>query len=156
VQWDILATVLLTATIQSRFGVGVLLLGTPILLLPGYGSLTTLTILLPISPLLTSCGSTRTIDTFPPLLPADPHPLCSLGDALLPVVTTLKINIGGIVGLLSIMATDHWGHKPIFLIGFGILPIRGCIRLATTHFLSSPSNCWMASEREFLACSGSR
>ena len=61
---DILATVLLTATIQSLFGVGVLLFGTPILLLLGYGSLNTLSILLPISPPLTFCGSTRTIDTF--------------------------------------------------------------------------------------------
>ena len=35
-QWDILATILLTETIQSLFGVGVLLFGTPILLVLGY------------------------------------------------------------------------------------------------------------------------
>ena len=51
--------------------------------------------------------------------------MCSLRDALLSMVTTLKINIGGIMGLLSIVATDRWGRKPIFLIGFGIFPIRG-------------------------------
>jgi uncharacterized membrane protein YfcA len=47
--WDILATIVATATIQSLFGVGVLLFGTPILLLLGYEFVTTLTILLPIS-----------------------------------------------------------------------------------------------------------
>ncbi|MEP7153538.1 MAG: hypothetical protein ABI856_17700 [Nitrospira sp.] len=47
--WDILATILLTATIQGLFGVGVLLFGTPILLVIGYGLLSALTILLPIS-----------------------------------------------------------------------------------------------------------
>ncbi len=48
-QWDILAVVLVTATIQSIFGVGVLLFGTPVLLVLGYEFLTALTILLPIS-----------------------------------------------------------------------------------------------------------
>ena len=48
-QWDILATILLTASIQSLFGVGVLLFGTPILLVLGYDFITALTILLPIS-----------------------------------------------------------------------------------------------------------
>ena len=48
-QWDILLTILLTATIQSLFGVGVLLFGTPILLVLGYDFLSVLTILLPIS-----------------------------------------------------------------------------------------------------------
>ena len=48
-QWDILAPIFLTATIQSLFGVGVLLFGTPILLDLVYGFITALTILLPIS-----------------------------------------------------------------------------------------------------------
>jgi uncharacterized membrane protein YfcA len=47
--WDILATIVVTATIQSLFGVGVLLFGTPVLLLLGYEFVTVLTILLPIS-----------------------------------------------------------------------------------------------------------
>lgn len=46
---DILAAILVTATIQSLFGVGVLLFGTPILLVLGYPFVTALTILLPIS-----------------------------------------------------------------------------------------------------------
>ncbi len=46
---DILLTVVATAIIQSIFGVGVLLFGTPILLLVGYDFINTLSILLPIS-----------------------------------------------------------------------------------------------------------
>ncbi|MCK4842650.1 MAG: hypothetical protein KAT04_12340 [Methylococcales bacterium] len=46
---DILLTVIATAAIQSIFGVGVLLFGTPILLLLGYDFLSALTVLLPIS-----------------------------------------------------------------------------------------------------------
>jgi uncharacterized membrane protein YfcA len=46
---DIVFTVLITTIIQSVFGVGVLLFGTPLLLLFGYPFLEALTILLPIS-----------------------------------------------------------------------------------------------------------
>jgi uncharacterized membrane protein YfcA len=45
----ILIPVMLTAAIQSIFGVGVLLFGTPILLLLGYDFITALTVLLPVS-----------------------------------------------------------------------------------------------------------
>ena len=50
----IFITILITATIQSLFGVGVLLFGTPILLLFGYDFITTLTILLPVSLIINS------------------------------------------------------------------------------------------------------
>jgi len=46
---DILLTVIATAVIQSVFGVGVLLFGTPILLLLGYDFINALSVLLPIS-----------------------------------------------------------------------------------------------------------
>ncbi len=46
---DILFTVIITAVIQSVFGVGVLLFGTPILLLLGYDFINALSVLLPIS-----------------------------------------------------------------------------------------------------------
>ena len=46
---DVLITIIITATIQSIFGVGVLLFGTPALLLLGYGFNRALIILLPIS-----------------------------------------------------------------------------------------------------------
>jgi len=46
---DILATLFLTTVIQSLFGVGILLFGTPLLLLLGYDFSYTLSVLLPIS-----------------------------------------------------------------------------------------------------------
>lgn len=49
VRLDILACVIVTAAIQSLFGVGVLLFGTPMLLLLGYDFIMVLTTLLPIS-----------------------------------------------------------------------------------------------------------
>ena len=51
---EILITILITSIIQSLFGVGVLLFGTPLLLLFGFDFITTLTILLPIS-LIINC-----------------------------------------------------------------------------------------------------
>jgi len=49
---DILITIILTATVQSLFGTGVLMLGTPILLILGYDFQNTLLILLPTSILI--------------------------------------------------------------------------------------------------------
>ena len=46
---DILAALLLTTVIQSIFGVGILLFGTPLLLLLGYEFSYALSVLLPIS-----------------------------------------------------------------------------------------------------------
>ncbi len=46
---DILLTVVATSVIQSIFGVGVLLFGTPLLLLLGYGFVDALGVLLPVS-----------------------------------------------------------------------------------------------------------
>ena len=45
---DILLTVIVTSIIQSVFGVGVLLFGTPLLLLLGYDFIDALIVLLPI------------------------------------------------------------------------------------------------------------
>ena len=50
----VLLTVIITSIIQSLFGVGVLLFGTPLLLLFGFDFKTTLTILLPVSLLINS------------------------------------------------------------------------------------------------------
>ena len=49
---DILITVAVTSFIQSIFGVGILLLGTPLLVLQGYDSLQSAIVLLPISLLI--------------------------------------------------------------------------------------------------------
>ena len=51
---EIFFTILITSIIQSLFGVGVLLFGTPLLLLFGFDFITTLTILLPISLIINS------------------------------------------------------------------------------------------------------
>jgi len=101
---DILGVIILTATIQSLFGVGVLLFGTPLLLVLGYDFVTTLTILLPISLAinLVQVGKHyEQIDrsfyrniltlTIPLVI------LCLL------LVTTLKIHIGVFVGLFLIL-----------------------------------------------------
>ena len=47
--FDIVIVIIITAFIQSIFGVGVLLFGTPLLLLLGYGFIDAIIILLPIS-----------------------------------------------------------------------------------------------------------
>ena len=49
---DILITVAFTSFIQSIFGVGVLLLGTPLLMLQGYNFIQSAIVLLPISLLI--------------------------------------------------------------------------------------------------------
>jgi hypothetical protein len=101
---DILGVIILTATIQSLFGVGVLLFGTPLLLVLGYDFVTTLTTLLPISlaiNLLQVGKHYEHIDrafyrnilllTIPPVI------VCLL------LVTRLKLNIGIVVGLFLIL-----------------------------------------------------
>lgn len=111
--WDILATILLTTTIQSLFGVGVLLFGTPILLVLGYDFITTLTTLLPVSltiNLLQVSKDYRQIHlpfyrqiltrSIPCVI------LCLL------LVTTRKMNIGSVVGLFLIVAALKSVYAP--------------------------------------------
>ena len=97
---DILLAVVITSVIQSIFGVGVLLFGTPILLLLGYEFVYALTILLPISIAINGLQIARhhvhidrdfyrniLIYTIPLVV------------VFLLLVTTSKINIGFIVGV---------------------------------------------------------
>lgn len=100
---DILIVILATAVVQSIFGVGVLLFGTPLMLLLGYGFVDALSVLLPVS-LAISCLQ---------LLKHHHHidhalykkvliysvPLIM---AFLFLVTSVKINIGLIIGALLI------------------------------------------------------
>ncbi|WP_438017501.1 hypothetical protein WMF18_43215 [Sorangium sp. So ce315] len=96
---DILISVVITAAIQSVFGVGVLLFGTPILLLLGYSFTKTLTVLLPISisiNLLQIVQHWAQIDWIlfrKVLLYTIPFVV-----ACLALVTDVKINVGFIVG----------------------------------------------------------
>ena len=96
---DILLTVVATAVIQSIFGVGVLLFGTPILLLLGYDFINVLSILLPISIAINSLQIIKHyqfIDTsFYKHVLIYSIPLVVL---FLLFVSTAKINIGLLIG----------------------------------------------------------
>jgi len=97
---DILIPVILTAAIQSIFGVGVLLFGTPILLLVGYSFVQALTVLLPISVainLLQVASHRARIDWAlyrKILLYTVPFVV-----ACLVLVTETKLNLGLVIGL---------------------------------------------------------
>lgn len=112
--WDIFAAIIVTATIQSLFGVGVLLFGTPILLVLGYKFVTTLTILLPISltiNLVQVSKHYRFIDASfykNILLLSIP---CVVVSLLL--VTRSKINIGVLVGLFLILVALKHVYSPL-------------------------------------------
>ncbi|MGR9073535.1 MAG: hypothetical protein ACU833_10775 [Gammaproteobacteria bacterium] len=100
---DVLLTVMATSMIQSIFGVGVLLFGTPILLLLGYDFINALIILLPISVAINSfqiLKHYKHIDTAfyrRVLLFTIPFVVFFLF-----IVTAAKINIGILVGLFLI------------------------------------------------------
>lgn len=102
--WDILLTIAATATIQSLFGVGVLLFGTPVLLVLDYPFLTALSILLPVSltiNLLQVGKHYRLIDRSfyrTMVLFAIPFVI-----GCLVVVAKAKVNIGAVVGVLLVL-----------------------------------------------------
>ncbi len=100
---DILLTVIVTSVIQSVFGVGVLLFGTPLLLLLGYDFIDALIILLPISIAINALQILKHhqyIDySFYKNVLVYTIPLVVL---FLFIVTTAKINIGFLVGLFLI------------------------------------------------------
>lgn len=100
---DILLTIAVTSIVQSIFGVGVLLFGTPLLLLLGYGFVDSLGILLPVSIAISALQVLRhyeDVDTgFYKNLLVYSIPLVVL---FLMVVTTVKINISLVIGPLLI------------------------------------------------------
>lgn len=100
---DILLTVMATSVIQSIFGVGVLLFGTPILLLLGYDFINALIVLLPISIAINSfqiLKHYKHIDTgFYKRVLIYTIPFVVF---FLFVVTTAKINIGILVGIFLV------------------------------------------------------
>lgn len=110
---DILLTIIVTATIQSIFGVGVLLFGTPLLLLLGYDFITALTVLLPISVAINLFQITqhyKLIDlAFYKNILVFTVPFVVL---FLFLVTQFKINISIIVGLfLILVALKNYSSK---------------------------------------------
>jgi hypothetical protein len=100
---DILLTVVATSIVQSIFGVGVLLFGTPLLLLLGYGFVDALGVLLPVSIAISVLQVLRhyeDVDTgFYKNVLIYSIPLVVL---FLVAVTSVKINISLVIGPLLI------------------------------------------------------
>ncbi len=100
---DILLTVVATSVIQSIFGVGVLLFGTPLLLLLGYDFVDALGVLLPVSIAISTLQVLRhyeDVDTgFYKNVLIYSIPLVVL---FLTVVTAVKINVSLVIGPLLI------------------------------------------------------
>lgn len=100
---DILLTVVAMSVVQSIFGVGVLLFGTPLLLLLGYGFVDVLGVLLPVSIAISALQVLRhyeDVDTqFYKNVLVYSIPLVAL---FLLVVTMVKINISLVIGVLLI------------------------------------------------------
>ncbi|PKB66762.1 MAG: hypothetical protein BZY81_06365 [SAR202 cluster bacterium Io17-Chloro-G4] len=110
---DVLITVAATSFIQSIFGVGVLLFGTPLLLLNGHNFIEAVAILLPISLLINLSQIAKDLgrvdlDFYKSIL-VYTIPFVVI---FLLAVTALTINIGIIVGilLLFVAAKDYY-HK---------------------------------------------
>lgn len=112
-QWDIFLAVLVTAGVQSIFGVGVLLFGTPILLVLGYEFVTALTILLPISLTINLLQVGRhaqaiNLSFYRRVLTLSvPCIMVSLF-----LVTKIKLNIGVLVGLFLIFVALKSVYPP--------------------------------------------
>lgn len=117
---DILITVAVTSAIQSVFGVGVLLFGTPVLLLLGYDFVESVTVLLPVSLLINLfqiAKDHRSIDRdFYKKVLVYTLPFIVI---FLLVVTSLTIDIGLVVGafLLFVAAKDYY-HQVNKVINF--------------------------------------
>ncbi|MFU8787769.1 MAG: TSUP family transporter [Methylobacter sp.] len=100
---DILLTVIATSVIQSIFGVGVLLFGTPLLLLLGYGFVDALGVLLPVSISISALQALRHYDAIDTgfykklLMYCIPFVV-----VFLVLVTTVKINISLLIGAVLI------------------------------------------------------
>ena len=130
VHWDILAAIFLTATIQSLFGVGVLLFGTPILLVLGYEFITALTVLLPISLTINLVQVSKDyrhihLPFYRRILTLSIPcvVLCLL------VVTKLTINIGMFVGLFLIVVALKSVYPPFNRV------IESLVRYERTYFI---------------------
>lgn len=100
---DILIIILATSMVQSIFGVGVLLFGTPLMLLLGYGFVDALSVLLPVSLAISCLQLLKHHEYIDRALYKNvliySVPLIM---AFLFLVTSVKINIGLIIGALLV------------------------------------------------------
>jgi uncharacterized protein len=111
---DILITILAVSVVQSIFGVGTLLFGTPILLLLGYNFVNSLGVLLPVSIAISTLQLIKhheEIDTgFYKNLVIYSLPLVV---AFLALVTMVKINIGVAIGIVLVFVALKSFSTPI-------------------------------------------
>lgn len=101
---DILLTIIVTATIQSIFGVGMLLFGTPILLLLGYSFVDTLGVVLPISIAISLLQAIKHVDYIDKVLFKNVLRYCVPVIVLfLVLITSVKMNVGFIMGIFLLL-----------------------------------------------------
>lgn len=110
---DILLTILLTAVVQSIFGVGMLLFGTPILLLLGYSFIDALGIVLPISIAISLLQVVKHFDYVDiPFFKNVLRYSIPVVVLFLALIATIKVNIGLIMGIfLLLVAVKSFSHK---------------------------------------------
>ncbi|MDD2863550.1 MAG: hypothetical protein PHC99_02345 [Methylococcales bacterium] len=101
---DILLTIIVTATIQSIFGVGMLLFGTPMLLLLGYSFVDSLGIVLPISIAISLLQVLKHVDYVDKVFFKNVLRYCIPVIVLfLALIASIKINVGFIMGIFLLL-----------------------------------------------------
>jgi hypothetical protein len=101
---DILLTIIVTATIQSIFGVGMLLFGTPMLLLLGYSFVDSLGVVLPISIAISLLQVLKHVDYVDKVFFKNVLRYCIPVIVLfLALIASIKINVGFIMGIFLLL-----------------------------------------------------
>lgn len=101
---DILLTIIVTATIQSIFGVGMLLFGTPMLLLLGYSFVDSLGVVLPISIAISLLQVLKHVDYVDKIFFKNVLRYCIPVIVLfLALIASIKINVGFIMGIFLLL-----------------------------------------------------
>lgn len=101
---DILLTITVTAAIQSVFGVGMLLFGTPILLLLGYSFIDALSVVLPISIAISLLQVVKHVEHIDKVFFKNVLRYCVPVIVLfLALIASVKINVGFIMGIFLLL-----------------------------------------------------
>ncbi|MDF1582893.1 MAG: sulfite exporter TauE/SafE family protein [Methyloprofundus sp.] len=155
---DILATLLLTTVIQSLFGVGILLFGTPLMLLLGYEFSYALSVLLPTSIAVNILQVLKHYSYIDlrlyknVLLYSIPFIVLCLF-----IITNIQLNLGLIIGIFLIFVAlksfspriDQalnaiMGHEKLYLVSMGIVHgitnLGGSLLTALAHKQNQPKN----------------
>jgi hypothetical protein len=101
---DILLTIILTAAVQSVFGVGMLLFGTPILLLLGYSFVDALGVVLPISIAISLLQVVKHVNYVDKTFFKNVLRYCiPVIVVFLALITSVKINVGFVMGIFLLL-----------------------------------------------------